>query len=163
MKHQNIDNFDQLLDSFCQGKSSPEEEAKLMAELEREAEMHVPMGFEQRLQATLSRLEASEAAVAPVSEPVLVAPRSWAQRHGRLMAACLTCLVVVSAAIGFLSRTEPDPFADTCATAEQAEYQLNRALTLVSTFSQASLETARIEAGEAQHHQQPVSKFISFD
>lgn len=181
MNPQTINKIQQLLDRYYNGESTPEEEAELLALLdgngslpahmqadaslflqmngistqaalqsEAEAMSRLPEGFDERLQATIDRL--SQASIQPRRR------FTWMQRA----AACASIVVILGAAIGFMAIPD-DPFVDTCATPEQAEYQLNRALTLVSTFSRAGLEEARIGTQEQPREALPASRFISFD
>lgn len=131
---------------------------------ESEAMNHLPEGFEERLQSTLDKLAIADqqTQTIPNTQPMIgVQPKrslTWLHKA----AACASVVVVLGAAIGYMAMPD-DPFTDTCATTEQAEYQLNRALTLVNTFSQAGLSEARIGTQEQVSEALPASKFISFD
>jgi len=177
MNPQTINKIQQLLDRYYNGESTKQEEAELEALLqeakelpaemqadaelfremcgistlanqqaEEEAMMHLPMGMEERLQATINKLAAPRK-----SNP-------WMH----LAAACASFIVVIGAAIGYMNIPQ-DPFIDTCSTPEQAEMQLNRALHLVTTFSQSGLEEARINGAEQAPAKLSANKFISFD
>lgn len=191
MNPQTIYKIQQLLDRYYNGESNREEEAELQsllvenvklpenlqadAELflqmngistlatqaaEDEAMAHLPEGFDSRLQATINAL-AKEEELRQASPSIAPRKRSMAWMH--YAAACASIVVVIGAALGYMSMPESDPFVDTCTTTEQAEFHLNRALTLVNTFSQAGLSEARINTQEVQPVAMPASKFISFD
>lgn len=188
MNPQTIYKIQQLLDRYYGGETTSQEEAELQALLqenvklpeilqadaelflqmrgisnlatqqaEEEAMAHLPEGFEERLQQTIDRLAAPGIQIQPRQKRNLL----WV----RTAAACASFVVVIGAAIGYLASSEQfvDPFTDTCSTTAQAEFQLNRALSLVNTFSQAGLSEARIETQEQSSVSIPGSKFISFD
>lgn len=131
---------------------------------EEEALNHLPEGFEDRLKASLRSLEEAEhtLSVETPSEPRIL---PWARRIvlSRAFAACLSLVIVLGIAVGFLADPAVDPFLDTCTTPEQAEFQLNRALTLVNTMSKAGLNEARVDTPESTPVVLPSNRFISFE
>lgn len=138
--------------------------------LDHEAEIHLPLGFEQRLQATLNQLSQTAEGEAKNTESYTIGSSEVVEQPPRIgfylrrAAACVA--VVVLLGIGYMNYEQP-VYTDTCKSPEEAAMQMNRALALLSSKSQQGVEQAFQSLDN--NHQAAVpttsnlNKFISFN
>ena len=134
----------------------------------KEAESHIPSGMDERLLHTLARLEKEENETLsldskPLSvnaEPTLQPPRRTLMRRWYELAACSLLLLTLGIGWGLSELGEPT-FTDTCATPEEAQLQLERALVTLNMNGKRAVKQARKTMRETSAVQQP-SKYISF-
>ena len=88
-----------------------------------EAESHVPEGMEQRLAATVARLEGTSAT--PI---IRMQPRrfTWAK-----VAAAVALVIGLGVGVRMALANEENPFTDTCQSPAEAQQHLRAALTLM--------------------------------
>lgn len=118
----------------------------------QEAEKQMPEGMELRLQETIGRLAAEEA------KPKQIGNRIWFRA-----AACVLAILVLG--IGYrLSNPAESVFTDTCQTPEEAQQQLERALTMIQSYSSKGLQMAEDNCQPLQGKTSAgLSKYISFE
>lgn len=133
-----------------------------------EAESQMPEGMEERLLATIQKLEEEEQTVISTEAPVI---RMTTQRHSQppragqrlwiRVAACVAILLAIG--IGYNMQGTNNAFADTCKTPEEAQMQLERALTLLSKNAQA-IDRADETLQQAKQPQgSSLSRFITIN
>ena len=90
-----------------------------------EAESHIPRGMEQRLAATLARLEGTSA-----TKTARIEPRSrritWAK-----VAAAVALVIGLGVGVRMALANEENPFTDTCQSPAEAQQHLRAALMLM--------------------------------
>lgn len=135
---------------------------------DQEAEMHTPLGFEKRLQATIDKLaEAEETEAKSDEDPVIghSATEKQPPRIGYYLRRAAACAIVaVVLGIGYFNLEQP-AYTDTCKTPEEAEMQMNRALALLNSKSQQGVDEAFESLGNGRSATQQsanLNKFISF-
>ncbi len=133
-----------------------------------EAESQMPEGMEERLLATIQKLEEEEQTEISTEAPVI---RMTPQRHSQppragqrlwiRVAACVAILLAIG--IGYNMQGTNNAFADTCKTPEEAQMQLERALTLLSKNAQA-IDRADETLQQAKQPQgSSLSRFITIN
>lgn len=168
---------------FAQATNVPEEmkaDAALLAgmyELDREemtsscaqAEAMMPDGMEERLMATIDRLDREERLMDEARGELRIGHDREAKEPPRIglylhrAAACVA--VVLAVVVGYQTLTD-DPFADTCSTPEEASVQMQRALALLNSKSRMGLEQARKSLEQPTASEKPMktmNRYISFD
>ena len=114
----------------------------------KEAESHIPAGMDERLLNTIARLEEQDRKT--------LTHRRWSRWAA-------VGLLIVSLGIGWgLSNIGEPMYTDTCATPEEAQLQLERALVTLNMNGKRAVKQARKTMREAQPSQ-PQSKFISIE
>ncbi|MBQ0057762.1 MAG: hypothetical protein KBT20_08915 [Bacteroidales bacterium] len=143
------DNIDHMLDELAEAY-----DAKLM----KEAESHIPEGFEQRLEEMIGKLEEKEQEdERRKRRPIIGMIRRYAA------AACIAIAITV----GFImidTSNGATAFADTCRTPEEARLQMERALALINEHSQEKLSKAEGILAQPTSIQTDIdiSKYINF-
>ena len=136
----------------------------------KEAESHIPAGFDLRLQATLDRLaqqdtptiSAEQPAIEPAQEAPTQPPRLTTHRIWWRIAACTVLLLGIG--MGWQLSTQEEVFVDTCSTPEEAEMHLERALVMLNMNGKRAVKQAKKslrETNEIQNRAQ--NKFITFE
>jgi len=131
-----------------------------------EAESQMPEGMEERLLATIQKLEAEEKEKELATTPIIkmepqrhTQPPQSKQRFWIRVAACLT--IILALGLGYNQHSSNNAFADTCKTPEEAQMQLERALTLLSK-NKAAIQTADETIQQATQPKESIlSKFIT--
>ncbi len=139
-----------------------------------EAESRMPEGLQARMQATIDRLasESSEKNAKPAandsnkgaSARIEIPPRIGSRRIWLRIAAC--ALIVVALGIVYQRQDNDTPqyaFVDTCKTVEEAELQMERALSLINRKSNEGLAMAAENMQPLQESEKDLSRFISFE
>lgn len=131
-----------------------------------EAESKMPEGMEERLLATINRLEAETQQEVKMVTPVIqMAPEKQTQppqigmKLWKRVAACVA--VILAIGIGYNLQGSNNAFADTCKTPEEAQMQLERALTLLSKNGKAIDKADETLQQATQPHEDILSKFIT--
>lgn len=131
-----------------------------------EAESQMPEGMEDRLLATINRLEAETQQEVKMVTPVIqMAPEKQTQppqigmKLWKRVAACVA--VILAIGIGYNLQGSNNAFADTCKTPEEAQMQLERALTLLSKNGKAIDKADETLQQATQPHEDILSKFIT--
>lgn len=131
-----------------------------------EAESQMPEGMEERLLATINRLEAETQQEVKMVTPVIqMAPEKQTQppqigmKLWKRVAACV--VVILAIGIGYNLQGSNNAFADTCKTPEEAQMQLERALTLLSKNGKAIDKADETLQQATQPHEDILSKFIT--
>lgn len=135
----------------------------------KEAESHMPSGMEERLRQTIARLEEQEACpttmqqaprldtpVVPSEPPRLTLKRRWYQ-----VAACALLLLSIGIGVG-IAEIDDNAFTDTCATPEEAQVQLERALVTLHMNGKRAVKQARRTIRQTGEVQQQHTKYIKF-
>lgn len=121
------------------------------AELKK-AELEIPKGMDERLKASIERLE---------NPPRIGVRYNW--KHA--IAACVVLAVTFMLGNEFLFN-QPDAFVykDTCKTPEEAALQMNRALSILNSKASASLEEVeKSRTTSAESLGNNLNKYISFE
>ena len=114
----------------------------------KEAEKQMPAGMELRLQETIDRLASEEPSTRK-------SPRLNLHLWGRIAA--------LGTAYNMMQRSD-SPFIDTCRTPEEAQLQMERALTLINYHSSKGLQMAENNCRPLQEKRNGhLSKYISFE
>lgn len=131
-----------------------------------EAESQMPEGMEERLLATINRLEAETQQEVKMVTPVIqMTPEKQSQppqigmKLWKRVAACVA--VILAIGIGYNLQGSNNAFADTCKTPEEAQMQLERALTLLSKNGKAIDKADETLQQATQPHEDLLSKFIT--
>lgn len=131
-----------------------------------EAESQMPEGMEERLLATINRLEAETQQEVKMVTPVIqMTPEKQSQppqivmKLWKRVAACVA--VILAIGIGYNLQGSNNAFADTCKTPEEAQMQLERALTLLSKNGKAIDKADETLQQATQPHEDILSKFIT--
>lgn len=131
-----------------------------------EAESQMPEGMEERLLATINRLEAETQQEVKMVTPVIqMTPEKQSQppqigmKLWKRVAACF--VVILAIGIGYNLQGSNNAFADTCKTPEEAQMQLERALTLLSKNGKAIDKADETLQQATQPHEDILSKFIT--
>ncbi len=121
----------------------------------KKIETEIPTDMDQRLQATIDHLAAEEPSTQ--TEP-RIGHHAWLH-----IAACT--LVLLALGIGLkLENSTPAAFTDTCKTPEEAQLQLERALSIINQQSNKSLELVEKNCQKAQEASTSnLSRFITFE
>ena len=133
-----------------------------------EAESQVPEGLEERLLATIQKLEAEAPTTTQDEAPIVSMPHRRKAEPPRIgqkwlarAAACVAALLV--AAIAYNMHDSGNAFADTCKTPEEAQQQLERAIGLLSKNG-AMLASADVMLQQAtKPRENTLSKYITFE
>ena len=157
----NNQKFDELLDLYIDRDASAKDEEQLMKMLDEIADDYMPEGMEQRLESFIEDLDEE---VAPV---VTLEPKadkgytftSYFRKYA--VAACAVLVIGIGVAIGQLLVGSSD-FTDTCSTPAEAEAQMMRALTMLSSRSQGGIDEAR-QLIESTIQQPDYSRYFSLD
>ncbi len=121
----------------------------------KEAEKQMPAGMELRLQDTIDRLASEEPSARK-------SPRLNLHLWGRI-AACVAIVLALGTAYNMMQRSD-SPFIDTCRTPEEAQLQMERALTLINYHSSKGLQMAENNCRPLQEKRNGhLSKYISFE
>ena len=160
----NLDWQDEALDQLLADAKDQFDEAWM-----KEAESHIPSGMEERLRQTIARLEEQDSCpttvqqaprlntpAVPTQPPRLTLRRRWYQ-----VAACTLLLLSIGIGIG-ISEMDDNAFTDTCATPEEAQLQLERALVTLHMNGRRAVKQARKTIRETSEIQQQSSKYIKF-
>jgi len=131
-----------------------------------EAESQMPEGMEERLLATIEKLEADEKEKVQAEAPIIKMatrtekqPPQIGQKLWKRVAACVAIILAIG--IGYNLQGTNNAFADTCKTPEEAQIQLERALSLLSK-NKAAIQTADETLQQAtQPQESALSKFIT--
>lgn len=131
-----------------------------------EAESQMPEGMEERLLATINRLEAETQQEVKMVTPVIqmtpekqTQPPQIGMKLWKRVAACVA--VILAIGIGYNLQGSNNAFADTCKTPEEAQMQLERALTLLSKNGKAIDKADETLQQATQPHEDILSKFIT--
>ena len=136
------------------------------AQRTEEAELRMPMGMEQRLRDTIVHLEQEEKRKQPARpQPSLPSAQETRQlKPPTLWWRIAACLIVVIGSGLYYQHLQASPFVDTCKTPEEAQIQMERALSIINHHSgqgaillQEGLEKTNTP-DEAD-----LSRFISFE
>lgn len=132
----------------------------------KEAESHMPSGMEERLRQTIARLEAQDrpsvtqesaprngTPALPSQPPKPTLLRRWYQ-----VAACTLLLLSIGIGVG-ISEMDDNAFTDTCATPEEAQMQLERALVTLHMNGKRAVKQARKTIRQTGEVQQKYIKF----
>lgn len=134
-----------------------------------EAMDHVPADFDMRLQATLDALQPKEETNTTSPAPVIdmtirkqVDPPQIGQKLWKRVAACIA--IILALGVGYNMHGSNNAFADTCKTPEEAQQQLERALSLLNTHTNKAIDMADETLQQATApRQRDLSKYISFE
>lgn len=131
-----------------------------------EAESKMPEGMEERLLATINRLEAETQQEVLIETPIIemepehvVQPPRIGQRLWIRVAACVAIILAIG--VGYNMHGTNNAFADTCKTPEEAQMQLERALQLLSKNGKAIDKADETLQQATQPHEDVLSKFIT--
>ena len=135
----------------------------------KEAESHIPSGMEERLRQTIARLEEQECAPVDMDSvplngtPTLPSqpPKPTLLRRWYQVAACTLLLLSIGIGIG-ISEMDNNAFTDTCATPEEAQVQLERALVTLHMNGKRAVKQARKTMRQTGEVQQQHAKYIKF-
>ena len=157
----NNQKFDELLDLYIDRDASAKDEEQLMKMLDEIADDYMPEGMEQRLESFIEDLD-EDVAPAVALEPKAdkgYTLTSYFRKYAA--AACAVLVVGIGVAIGYMNVGSSD-FTDTCSTPAEAEAQMMRALTMLSSNSQRCMDEARQRIEDTM--QQPdYSRYFSID
>ena len=161
MKKDNYQRFDEMLDGYIHHNVDSQEEEQLMKMLDVIADKCMPDGMEQRLEKLIDGLADEDAPVAVVAPKTSdgFALTSYFRKYAA--AACAVLVIGIGVAVGHMAGGA-DPFSDTCSTPVEAEAQMMRALTMLSTHSQKGMNEARRHI-EAPRQQTDYSRYFSFE
>jgi len=131
----------------------------------QEAECHIPMGMEMRLQATIDALALKEDEVGLTVQPELCITPEQAKippRHNSLWMRATACAaILLSLGVGLNLYASNNAFVDTCKTPEEAQMQLERALAILSENGDKAIHKANESFNDAALTQQVLSKYIT--
>lgn len=134
-----------------------------------EAESQMPEGMEERLMATIHELEKEEQEKVHIVAPVIeITPQEQTQppqigiRFWRRVAACI--VIIFTIGVAYNMHGSNNAFADTCKSPEEAQQQLERALSLINNHGRKTIEKADETLLEATApREKNLSRFISFN
>lgn len=153
--------FDELLDLYLGNEATEQNEEELMKLLDEVADEHMPEGMEQRLESFIQDLDDDDEIPVVQLQPKAKPEYSLVGYFRRYaIAACM--VLVVSLGIALHQWGNGSEFTDTCSTPAEAEAQLMRALTMISSRSQQGLDEA-FQQMAAPVNQQDLSRYISFE
>ena len=155
--------LDKLLDLYTNQEAAPNEEQELMAMLDEIAEEHMPEGLETRLEALIESFDAEENSSLHETPVVQLRPK-----HNHLLlnirkysiAACAIILLAVGLIFNQLGNKTS--FSDTCSTPAEAQEQMMLALTMLSSHSHQSMNSA-LELLEQPVTSNNLNKYIDFE
>ncbi len=131
-----------------------------------EAESKVPEGMEERLLATIEKLESEAEQETKTDAPVIkmslqkeVQPPQIGMRLWKRVAACVVVLLTIG--VVYNLQGSNNAFADTCKTPEEAQIQLERALTLLSKNGKAIDKADETIQQAKQPRENALSRFIT--
>lgn len=171
----------ELREFFAQsGLSLPEDlqaDAQLFCEMEglhaaietqrtEEAELRMPMGMEQRLRDTIVHLEQEEGQKqsTPPQPSLPSAKEAKRLKPPTLWWRMAACLIVIIGSGLYYQHLQASPFVDTCQTPEEAQRQMERALSIISHHSEQG--AALLQEGLDKTNtpdEADLSRFLSFE
>lgn len=160
MKPNKTQQLDDLLERYLDKEASPTEETELMDLLDEIADEHMSEGMDERLEAFIQNLEEPEAPVIAFEPRVEKGHHLTQFIRKYAIAACAALVLVIGITLHQYERS--NAFTDTCGTPAEAEAQMMRALTMLSTCSQKGIDNA-MDRIEDPIGQSDFSRFINFE
>lgn len=152
--------LDDLLERYLTQEASEGEEQDLMDLLDEVADEYMPEGMEERLESFIQDLDKTETPVVRIEPRVKKGFAHTTFYWKYATAACVVLALGISIALQHWGGSET--FADTCKTPEEAQTQMLRALTMISTRSQQGMDDA-IDMMDRPMQQKDMSKYFSFE
>lgn len=140
--------------------------AAIGAQRTEKAELRMPLGMEQRLRDTIVHLEQEEEQKlsTPPQPSLPLAKEARRLKPPTLWWRIAACLIVIIGSGLYYQHLQASPFVDTCKTPEEAQRQMERALSIISHHSEqgAVLLQEGLEKANTPDEAN-LSRFLSFE
>lgn len=140
--------------------------AAIDAQRTEEAKLRMPMGMEQRLRDTIVHLEQEEKRKLPARpQPSLPSAKETRQlKPPTLWWRIAACLIVVIGSGLYYQHLQASPFVDTCKTPEEAQIQMERALSIISHHAEQGAALLQEGLDKTNSPEETdLSRFLSFE